>query len=108
MIVLFFQWFLGFLPVTTMWPNKTSVKNYTLLCKRLFLLNIDVYDSTSGSPSSVGRLKIERDNVTMQNEKQIIISSFKASISAILYRQMENCTLCPFDYDCWVCVIKIV
>lgn len=43
----------------------------------------------------------------MQNEKQIIISSFKASISAILYRQMEN-YICPFDYDCWVCVIKIV
>lgn len=35
----------------------------------------------------------ERDNVTMQNEKQIIISSFKAAISAILYEPMENCTL---------------
>lgn len=29
----------------------------------------------------------------MQNEKQIIISSFKASISAIPDEQMENCTL---------------
>lgn len=46
-----------------------------------------------GYHSTERRLKIERDNVTMQNEKQIIISGFKASIRAILYEQMENCTL---------------
>lgn len=58
---------------------------------------------------SMGRwLKIERDNVSVQNEKQIIISSFEASISAILYEQMENCTLSNLSIcDCWVRVIKI-
>lgn len=62
-----------------------------------------------GYHSTEGWLKIEKDNVTMQNEKQIIISSFEASISAILYEQMENCTLNNLSIcDRWVCVIKIV
>lgn len=53
-------------------------------------------------PLAEKRLQIEEDNVTVQNEKQIIISSFKASISAILceHWKIAHLVICPFDYGC--------
>lgn len=55
-----------------------SKETDTYEVRRCVLLNMD-----GARPGNNSRLKIERDNVTMQNEEQIIISSFKASISAI-------------------------
>lgn len=43
---------------------------------------------------------IEQANVATRNEKQIIISSFKAPISAILraHWKIVHLVICPFDY----------